>query len=211
MNKQNQWLFEVLPASALNFSSKQEFFNNSEWETEWKIQEYNPYTSFLEETEWEIRETRQLPRRHMNKQPFQRQIPYGQAQSILENSPQVVKPKPIAIIDRFEFGSYLLKKHQFERLHDLMKLLQPMEREGKLSLLCFAGHTDNIGGESKSTVLLSMRRALEIESFIRRAFEKSTLKTRVFAQGSLDPIAANTTENGRSLNRRVEVFSETQL
>ncbi len=119
----------------------------------------------------------------------------------------------IATIDHFEFGSYLLQKHQFEQLHDLIITLNENKESLANAQLAFDGYTDDTGGDSKGNRSLSFRRAVEIESFVRGFFRKEypNLATRSRGRSSESPIAPNTTKEGQAQNRRVEVFSDVPL
>ncbi len=119
----------------------------------------------------------------------------------------------IATIDRFEFGSYTLQKHQFEQLHDLIIMLNESKDSFANVQLAFNGHTDATGGDSKGNRSLAFRRAVEIESFVRGFFRKEhpNLTTRSRGHSSENPIAPNTTKDGQAQNRRVEVFSDVPL
>jgi outer membrane protein OmpA-like peptidoglycan-associated protein len=119
----------------------------------------------------------------------------------------------IATIDQFEFGSYLLKKHQFEQLHDFIIILNDNKESLANVQFSFIGHTDDTGGDSKGNRSLSFRRAVEIENFVRGFFRKEhpNLATRSRGSSSEEPIAPNTTKDGQARNRRVEVFSDVPL
>jgi outer membrane protein OmpA-like peptidoglycan-associated protein len=119
----------------------------------------------------------------------------------------------IATIDQFEFGSYLLKKHQFEQLHDLIIILNGNKKSWANMQLAFDGHTDSIGGVSKGNKALSFRRALEVEDFVRgfARMQRLDIATRSRGSSSEEPIAPNTTKDGQARNRRVEVFSDVPL
>ena len=65
------------------------------------------------------------------------------------------------------------------------------------------GHTDNTGEEVYNQSL-SEQRAYEIESFlVGKGIKDTRIKTRGY--GELQPIAPNETEEGRHLNRRIEI------
>ncbi len=68
------------------------------------------------------------------------------------------------------------------------------------------GHTDNVGDPSKN-MALSESRAFAVENWLRTKspvnFPKG--RVRVFSHGSENPVAPNSSEAGKSQNRRVEV------
>ena len=68
------------------------------------------------------------------------------------------------------------------------------------------GHTDNVGS-ADSNLVLSKRRAEAISSWIKvnatSAFPASRIRTRAY--GDQQPVADNSTAEGRAKNRRVEI------
>jgi OmpA-OmpF porin, OOP family len=68
------------------------------------------------------------------------------------------------------------------------------------------GHTDNQGGIEKNQ-LLSEARAFAVKAWLEKKsptnFPEGRIK--VFAHGQLEPVAPNTTPDGKSKNRRVEI------
>ena len=69
--------------------------------------------------------------------------------------------------------------------------------------IAIIGHTDNTGSD-KINNPLSVNRAKSVEKSLK-AQGVSNIK-RVEGQGSTNPVADNSTEAGRKLNRRVEVY-----
>jgi outer membrane protein OmpA-like peptidoglycan-associated protein len=66
------------------------------------------------------------------------------------------------------------------------------------------GHTDNVGSLA-SNMALSHDRALAVSSFLTdRGIDEGRLE--ILGLGPNQPIADNTTENGRFMNRRVQVM-----
>jgi outer membrane protein OmpA-like peptidoglycan-associated protein len=68
------------------------------------------------------------------------------------------------------------------------------------------GHTDNIGEEYKN-VVLSQRRADAVKNFLIDSGISSN-RIKAIGKGSSEPKAPNDTEEGRLMNRRVEVIFE---
>ena len=82
-----------------------------------------------------------------------------------------------------------------------------MLKDNSTMQLFVVGHTDNVGGIG-SNMTLSKARA---ESVVRELTTKHGVNaTRLAAHGvgSLSPVASNATENGRALNRRVELVPQ---
>lgn len=68
------------------------------------------------------------------------------------------------------------------------------------------GHTDSVG-DPAANMILSEQRAFAVKKFLE---EKSSInfpegRVRVFAHGQTNPVAPNSTEDGKAKNRRVEV------
>jgi len=85
---------------------------------------------------------------------------------------------------------------------ELNKLVEGLKRQDTIKIE-IAGHTDNVGtGESNR--ILSQGRA---ESVMGYLVSKGIAQSRITAvgYGYTQPIADNSTENGRALNRRTEV------
>lgn len=72
------------------------------------------------------------------------------------------------------------------------------------------GHTDNQGDPS-ANMKLSESRAFAVQSWLQNRGAASFGKDRlqVFAHGSTEPVAPNTTNAGRAQNRRVEIILKT--
>jgi outer membrane protein OmpA-like peptidoglycan-associated protein len=66
------------------------------------------------------------------------------------------------------------------------------------------GHTDNVGDPEANKRLAAKRANAVLAYLIEQGVDQSRLK--ILAQGEDKPVAANDTEEGRGLNRRVEVL-----
>ena len=66
------------------------------------------------------------------------------------------------------------------------------------------GHTDNTGSDAINNPL-SVDRATSTRNYLT-ARGVSNARIRVEGQGSYQPIASNSTPDGRARNRRVEIF-----
>jgi len=66
------------------------------------------------------------------------------------------------------------------------------------------GHTDDIGSEGYNKKLSVERAASVYNYLIEKGIPKTRMKYRGF--GPNIPVADNSTEQGRELNRRVEIF-----
>ncbi len=66
------------------------------------------------------------------------------------------------------------------------------------------GHTDSTGNDAINDPL-SVQRATSVRNYLsNRGVDPA--RTEVQGRGSLEPVADNTTEAGRAMNRRVEIF-----
>ena len=99
----------------------------------------------------------------------------------------------------FETGSYELTKDSWASVN---KLLQAMQFNPKMKVE-IAGHTDNVG-DPEANLNLSQRRA---NTIVRWLVKKGVAADRVIGKGYGDknPIADNSTPEGRQKNRRTEI------
>ncbi len=100
---------------------------------------------------------------------------------------------------RFDVNSDNINKSSYDALDVVAKLMI----ENPEMRLDIEGHTDNTGSVRTNQVL-SGRRALAIKSYlVKKGIDADRMTSAGF--GSEKPIADNTTEKGRALNRRVEL------
>ena len=99
----------------------------------------------------------------------------------------------------FDFGKYILRPESFKELDELVSYMKWRENE-KIEI---AGHTDNVG-HATDNQKLSEQRAEAIRQYL---IKKGINASRVTAKGygSTDPVADNSTYEGRQKNRRTEV------
>lgn len=99
----------------------------------------------------------------------------------------------------FDFDSYALKSSTRENLVELAPTLIKYDDTNVLVL----GHTDNTGSDAYNETL-SQRRANSVNNFlVSRGVGSARISSE--GHGETDPVATNETEEGRQLNRRVEV------
>ena len=67
-----------------------------------------------------------------------------------------------------------------------------------------AGHTDSTG-DAKKNQELSERRAAAVKKVLVEKYGADTARITVKGSGANQPVADNQTEDGRALNRRVEI------
>lgn len=71
--------------------------------------------------------------------------------------------------------------------------------------IAIIGHTDNTGSDAINQPL-SVSRANSVNSYLKSCGVPASQIKRIEGQGSTNPVADNSTEAGRKLNRRVEVY-----
>lgn len=84
------------------------------------------------------------------------------------------------------------------------RAVEALHRDRKLRLL-LVGHTDSVGNDDDNRDL-AFRRAARVEELITH--DDAALGGRISTayHGESTPVASNDTEEGRALNRRVEMF-----
>jgi outer membrane protein OmpA-like peptidoglycan-associated protein len=99
----------------------------------------------------------------------------------------------------FDVAKATLRPESFAALEELVGYMKYKDAI-KIEI---AGHTDNVGKEDDN-IKLSQQRAETIRNYL---LKKGIQASRVTAKGygATQPIADNTTEEGRQLNRRTEV------
>jgi len=102
----------------------------------------------------------------------------------------------------FAFNSAELTAEATRTLDELGKALTSDE----LKSYCFVveGHTDNVGGEAYNR-RLSERRAQSVVRYLKDRFHVEGERLQAVGYGKAQPIADNSTENGRQTNRRVQI------
>jgi OOP family OmpA-OmpF porin len=99
----------------------------------------------------------------------------------------------------FDFDKYVIKPEGQAKLDDLIAKTKGVA----LEVVIAVGHTDSIGTEAYNQAL-SERRANAVKSYL---VSKGIEKNRVYTEGKGEkqPIASNSTAEGRAKNRRVEI------
>jgi outer membrane protein OmpA-like peptidoglycan-associated protein len=86
---------------------------------------------------------------------------------------------------------------------DLFKIAQILHQNPSLTIKISA-YTDNRNAP-KSSQLVSLRRAMVVADFFRNHHVKSN-RISIHGMGVADPVASNTTAQGRAANRRIEML-----
>ncbi len=99
----------------------------------------------------------------------------------------------------FEFRRYDISKKYFPRLDSLAKYMN----EHPDMLFEISGHTDNIGTEEDNMILADNRVKSVLAYLKLRGITKDRFQIQIAGSGK--PVKSNDSEEGRRLNRRVEV------
>lgn len=100
----------------------------------------------------------------------------------------------------FETGKSTVRTEQIATLNAIVDyLFSHPERSVKIS-----GHTDNTGSEGHNLALSKRRADVVAEYLAKNGVDMNRVET--FGLGSAKPIAANSTDEGRKKNRRVELL-----
>lgn len=105
----------------------------------------------------------------------------------------------------FAFDSFELS----EDAKGILDKLTPVIEDVPDTKLKIIGHTDNIGGKSYNDNL-SLNRAKSVASYLSAGgIDRNSIIEQ--GKGFSQPVADNTTEQGRAKNRRVEIFINNEI
>jgi outer membrane protein OmpA-like peptidoglycan-associated protein len=146
--------------------------------------------------------------------PYEKAVDKSFLLSVISNHPELLEGKAIetkyapqiteAVSSRsyhieFETGSAVIRPGSYKTLDEIFE--SAVVAEGlKLGVY---GHTDNNGSDDVNLPLSEKRAASVKEYLLRKGLKDAQIETKGF--GSSKPIADNSTEAGRSRNRRVEI------
>jgi len=101
----------------------------------------------------------------------------------------------------FDFDKVIIKAEGKEVLNKLVNFIN----SGQVNVtdMSLVGHTDSIGSNSYNQDL-SERRAQSVANYLRS--QGVNFNMAVSGQGESDPVASNSTRDGRKQNRRVEII-----
>jgi outer membrane protein OmpA-like peptidoglycan-associated protein len=100
----------------------------------------------------------------------------------------------------FEFGKYNLMPQSKKILQNVVELLKAYPK----NKILVEGHTDSVGSDEYN-LKLSKLRAEEVKKFlVENGIEEERIESKGY--GKSKPIASNKTQQGRALNRRVEIL-----
>ena len=99
----------------------------------------------------------------------------------------------------FDFNKFELKKESYNELNRLAKMLI----ENHTMQIEIGGYTDNVGSDAYNDGL-SEKRADAVVQYLLKKSNVETSRIILKHYGEKNPVADNSTEHGRKLNRRVE-------
>jgi OOP family OmpA-OmpF porin len=103
----------------------------------------------------------------------------------------------------FDTGQATVKPESAPALQEVVKLLQ---QDPKLKIYV-VGHTDNVGGLA-ANLDLSRKRAAAVIQMLTTKYAVAADRMQAFGNGPYAPVASNDSEDGRALNRRVELVKQ---
>jgi OOP family OmpA-OmpF porin len=116
-------------------------------------------------------------------------------------------PKPAPVAEKvtlaadvlFDFDKAVLKDEGKSKLDDLATKVKAINLEVVIAI----GHTDSVGADAYNQKL-SVRRAESVKAYL---VSKGVEPNRVYTEGKGEkqPVASNSTKDGRQKNRRVEI------
>ena len=120
------------------------------------------------------------------------QLNVEKEQEVVVEEIVVQKDTPIKLLYHFEFNEFELSDSM-----DLDNYLQG----ANVKSITVVGYTDSLGSED-----YNMELAFKRANSFKKKFQKYNIKIKYLAKGESNPIASNETEEGRALNRRVEIL-----
>ena len=133
-------------------------------------------------------------------QNLAQEIQSGQAK--VEKLPNDIVRVTMTSQTAFDTNSTAIKPAFYSTLD---KLSDVVVRYNKTTLTV-VGHTDNVGSD-KYNQDLSQRRAYSVAQYFESK-RVNPVRLATAGKGEAEPVASNTSESGRQLNRRVEIYVE---
>ncbi|MFB0564332.1 MAG: OmpA family protein [Candidatus Aminicenantaceae bacterium] len=103
---------------------------------------------------------------------------------------------------KFEFDSYELTDEAKGRLDEFVEMLIAQDKGVYLEI---QGHTDSSGPESWN-LILGKKRAEAVMEYLYKNYHIPLHRMEVISYGSKEPLADNSTRQGRAQNRRVVIL-----
>ncbi|HYJ62277.1 MAG TPA: OmpA family protein [Parafilimonas sp.] len=99
----------------------------------------------------------------------------------------------------FDVNSAVIKPESYGSIKDIASVLQS-NSDVRVKII---GHTDN-DGDATMNIALSKKRADAVKSFLISEFSINASRLETDGKGASEPVAPNTTSEGKAQNRRVE-------
>ncbi len=131
-----------------------------------------------------------------NEEALRRQLA-GTGVSVTRRGDEIILNMPGHVT--FDFDSYALKPDFFEVLNSVALVVEEFDQ----TVLVIDGHTDSIGSRSYNLRLATQRADTVGRYLVSRGIAPVRLAT--YGYGPDYPVATNETEQGRAMNRRVEL------
>jgi len=103
----------------------------------------------------------------------------------------------------FDTGKSVLKPESLATIQEIARLL----KADPALKVYVVGHTDNVGAFD-ANIKLSQERAAAVVNALVTQHSVSAASLRAFGDGPTSPVASNEKEEGRALNRRVELVKQ---
>lgn len=103
----------------------------------------------------------------------------------------------------FDTGKADIKSESAPALQEVAKLL----KQNPALKVYVVGHTDNVGGLA-ANIDLSRRRAASVVQALTTQYGIPAARLQAYGDGPYAPVASNDSEDGRALNRRVELVKQ---
>lgn len=101
----------------------------------------------------------------------------------------------------FDIDKYTLKEEGISEIEKVVKIIN----ESIVKTIKIVGHTDNQGTEDYNK-LLSLNRSDTVASSLQERLTNKEIEFVILGRGQSEPVASNNSKEGRSKNRRVEIF-----
>lgn len=106
----------------------------------------------------------------------------------------------------FESGSFLIPSKSYRQLDEVGLALSTLVNRFPTMSFIIEGHTDSLGNDDENQTL-SFNRATAIKRFLSAKHSISSKRLTAVGVGEQEPIASNSTTQGRAKNRRVRIIS----
>jgi len=106
----------------------------------------------------------------------------------------------------FDSGSFLIPSESYQQLDEIGLAFSTLLQRFPDMTFVIEGHTDSLGDEDQNRIL-SFNRATAIKRFLAARHSISSNNISAVGIGENNPIATNSTTEGRARNRRVRIIS----